>query len=277
MLKQRIITAIALILFVGGPVLLLPPTGFAVLAVAVFLLASWEWSRLCGWNTVAARFAYVVLVALVLAASLTALELLEAPARQAIQSTFLVSGVWWAIALLWIQSYPASASLWQSSWARALIGLLVLVPSCLAFIWLRITGPYIWLVLYLVALVAAADIGAYFFGKALGEKKMVPRVSPGKSWAGLFGGLFCSILLAAGTAYFFSIPLAMTQWLMISALVALSSVVGDLLESMLKRQCGVKDSSNILPGHGGVLDRLDGWTAAAPVFALCLLSVGWSL
>ena len=215
MLKQRVITAVALILFVGGPVLLLAPSGFTALALAVFLLAAWEWGRLCGWATVPARLAYVALVAIVLAATLALLGLLgDAPGKPAVQTTFLVAGVWWAIALLWIQSYPASATLWQSPWARALMGLLVLVPSCLAFIWLRVTGPYVWLVLYLVALVAAADIGAYFFGKAFGEKKMVPRVSPGKSWAGLFGGLFCSVLLAAGTAYFVDVHLGLPQWLM---------------------------------------------------------------
>ncbi|MEM8500477.1 MAG: phosphatidate cytidylyltransferase [Pseudomonadota bacterium] len=276
MLKQRIVTALLLLVFVGGPVLLLPESGFVLLAIVVFSVAAWEWAQLAGFNGSMRRGAYVVVHGVLAIALLWLCGLPDSANPVVLQMVFTVAGVWWALALLWVQSYPASASLWQHAAIRSIMGLLVLLPALLAFVYMRVAGPYIWLVLYLVALVAAADVGAYFAGKAWGVKKMAPRVSPGKSWAGLMGGISAAMLLAVIVFAALPIPMASVQWLLISLIVALSSVLGDLLESMLKRHCGIKDSSQILPGHGGVLDRLDGWTAAAPIFALCLLSVGWS-
>lgn len=277
MLKQRIITALLLLLLIGGLVYLLPPAGFVALALAVFGLAAWEWSQLAGFTATLHRVGYALVTVVLLAIIVFISGLPEAPISASLKGVFTVAGVWWALALLWVQSYPASSRLWQSGIARAIIGWLVLVPCCIALIWLRVLGPHIWLVLYLVALVAAADVGAYFSGKAFGKTKLAPAVSPGKSWAGVVGGLLSAIVFACIILFLFDVPLSALQWLVISALVALSSVLGDLLESMLKRHSGVKDSSNLLPGHGGVLDRMDGWTAAAPIFALALLSTGWVL
>ncbi|MFK7732800.1 MAG: phosphatidate cytidylyltransferase [Pseudomonadales bacterium] len=275
MLKERIITALLLLLFVGGAVLLLPEFGFTVLAIAVFSIAAWEWAQLAGFKDAAQRCGYVVVHGLLAVGLLWLSGMPDNPDPNVLQIVFTVAGVWWAIALLWVQSYPGSSNLWQHWAIRSLMGLLVLLPALLAFVYMRILGPYIWLVLYLVALVAAADVGAYFAGKAWGVKKMAPRVSPGKSWAGLVGGMSAAMVLAVVVFSTLAVPLGATQWLIISLIVSLSSVLGDLLESMLKRHCGIKDSGQILPGHGGVLDRMDGWTAAAPIFALCLLSVGW--
>ena len=127
-------------------------------------------------------------------------------------------------------------------------------------------------------LVWGADIGAYFFGRALGKRKLAPRVSPGKSWAGLFGGLLTSVCIAAGLAVYLQVPVSELVLLLLGAVVVvLFSVVGDLTESMFKREMGIKDSSQLLPGHGGVLDRIDSLTAAVPIFALLLLLSGWSL
>jgi phosphatidate cytidylyltransferase len=134
------------------------------------------------------------------------------------------------------------------------------------------------LILSLMLLVWGADIGAYFFGRAFGKRKLAPRVSPGKSWAGFFGGLFTSVCIAAGLALYLQVPVSqLFVVLLCAAVVVLFSVVGDLTESMFKRQMGIKDSSQLLPGHGGVLDRIDSLTAAAPVFALLLLLSGWTL
>lgn len=127
-----------------------------------------------------------------------------------------------------------------------------------------------------MALVWVADIGAYFSGKRFGKRKLAPHVSPGKSWEGLIGGLLLSLLLTVVVGlyrdwsfgeFLLALPAA--------ALVVLISVVGDLTESMFKRQSGIKDSSNLLPGHGGVLDRIDSLTAAVPVFAVLLWLAGW--
>lgn len=277
MLKQRIVTALLLVVFVGGPVLLLPEAGFTLLAIVVFSIAAWEWAQLAGFQGGIGRGAYVLVHGVLAVALLWLGGLPDSVNPDVLHIVFTVAGVWWALAVLWVQSYPASSNLWQHTVTRSIMGLLVLLPALLAFVYMRVVGPYIWLVLYLVALVAAADVGAYFSGKAWGVKKMAPRVSPGKSWAGLIGGMIAAMLLAFIVYALVEVPLGAAQWLAISLIVALSSVLGDLLESMLKRHCGIKDSSQILPGHGGVLDRMDGWTAAAPIFALCMLSVGWSL
>jgi len=156
------------------------------------------------------------------------------------------------------------------------MGWLVLIPPWLACIYLKQSENGSWLILMLVLLVAAADIGAYFSGRALGKHKLAPRVSPGKTWEGVAGGLLFVFLVAL----LLKLSFGLREWqaLMIVMLpAALVSVVGDLLESMLKRYRGIKDSSQLLPGHGGVLDRIDGLVAAAPVFSLSIMISGWSL
>ena len=156
------------------------------------------------------------------------------------------------------------------------MGLLVLVPTAVACIYIRIQPQGAWLILMVVAVVACADIGAYFSGRAFGKHKLAPAVSPGKSWEGFWGGLGCSMLLALVVAH----ATNGDNWWILLALViptSLASVLGDLVESMIKRHRGLKDSSHILPGHGGLMDRLDSLTAAAPVFALGLMLSGWRL
>jgi phosphatidate cytidylyltransferase len=132
------------------------------------------------------------------------------------------------------------------------------------------------LILLVVMTVATADIGAYFFGKIFGKHQLVSAVSPGKSWEGFWGGLITCMLLAALVAWAANFR-HWIQFLVIIVLVALASVIGDLVESMVKRHRGVKDSGAILPGHGGILDRIDGLTAAAPVFALAIIFSDWKI
>jgi len=131
--------------------------------------------------------------------------------------------------------------------------------------------------LAMVVLVAIADIGAYFSGRRFGRTKLAPRVSPGKSWEGVVGGLCACTVLAVSAHVLLRLEQPSLQAMIAIALAgAAASVVGDLLESMVKRQRGVKDSGTLLPGHGGVLDRIDGITAAGPVVALGLILAGWS-
>jgi len=132
------------------------------------------------------------------------------------------------------------------------------------------------LLMFLFLMVWGADVGAYFIGKAFGKNKLMPNVSPGKTFEGFFGGIAFACFLIAIAAYQLNWNSEqITTVLLVTVLITIVSVIGDLNESMFKRQAGVKDSGSILPGHGGILDRIDSLTATAPVFALCYVLFGW--
>ncbi|NHN37719.1 phosphatidate cytidylyltransferase [Pseudomaricurvus alcaniphilus] len=274
-LKQRVITAIILAACFLLALFALPLSGFALALALVVMLAGWEWANLAGFEPQWQRCLYALLVGLVAAGLAYYTHLLggEALALDRLRDILLLACGWWALALLWVQGYPASAVLWDRRWLKAIMGIVVLVPAWLALVYLHSQEYGQWLVVLVMVAVACADIGAYFSGKAFGKHKLAPNVSPGKSWEGFWGGLGCCLLLAALIGYS-----ASGGWLVFAVIVpaSLVSVLGDLSESMLKRQRGIKDSSQLLPGHGGLLDRIDGVTAAAPVFALAILLSGWS-
>ncbi|WP_444896535.1 phosphatidate cytidylyltransferase [Microbulbifer sp. EKSA008] len=274
MLKQRIITALVLLALFMGVLFLLPMQWFSLIFVAVILLAGWEWANLSNLNR-ALRF--VFLAALGLTLMVTAQYVFsmnfDDPDIDRGRQILAVACGWWALAFLWVQSYPSSAALWGNRWVRGLIGLVVLVPTWLSLVVLRGLDHGAWLVLYVVAIVAAADVGAYFVGRKFGKRKLAREVSPGKSWEGFFGGLGACLILALVTSYLFELPLKNTVLFTFGVLVtALASVIGDLVESMFKRHRGVKDSSHMLPGHGGILDRIDSLSAALPVFTMAALA-----
>ncbi|WP_413662816.1 phosphatidate cytidylyltransferase [Microbulbifer sp. CNSA002] len=274
MLKQRIITALVLLALFMGVLFLLPMQWFSLIFVAVILLAGWEWANLSNLNR-ALRF--VFLAALGLTLMVTAQYVFsmnfDDPDIDRGRQILAVACGWWALAFLWVQSYPSSAALWGNRWVRGLIGLVVLVPTWLSLVVLRGLDHGAWLVLYVVAIVAAADVGAYFVGRKFGKRKLAREVSPGKSWEGFFGGLGACLILALVTSYLFELPLKNTVLFTFGVLVtALASVIGDLVESMFKRHRGIKDSSHMLPGHGGILDRIDSLSAALPVFTMAALA-----
>jgi phosphatidate cytidylyltransferase len=198
--------------------------------------------------------------------------------REQVQPVLGLACLWWCFALLWVKSFPASAALWNSTVVRACMGLLILLPAWFAAVYLlHIEGRGAVMVV-LVLVVAAADIGAYFTGRRFGRHALSPRVSPGKTWEGFWGGVLSAALLAA--LLWSLLParfehLSLTAAVVVGLATALASVLGDLTVSMVKRESGVKDSSSLLPGHGGLLDRLDSLCAAAPTFALGLLLVGF--
>ncbi|MFA5494576.1 MAG: phosphatidate cytidylyltransferase [Porticoccaceae bacterium] len=273
MLKQRIATALVLAALFLGALFGLGALGFALFAAAVIAVGAWEWSRLAGVAAPTARVACLLAVVLLLAglyhfAGFGAAE----AAPGVIRPVLLIGCLWWALALLWVQGYPSSALLWGSVAVRLLMGLAVLVPAWLALTVLgHIEGGRV-LILLVVLVVAAADIGAFFTGRAIGRHKLAPDVSPGKTIEGLAGGLVAVLVLAAlFLAFSPAHQPEWWQWSLVVAVTALASVLGDLVESMVKRHRGVKDSGTILPGHGGILDRIDSLSAALPVFTLLYL------
>jgi len=278
MLKTRIVTALCLLAVFLISLLWLPSAWFSAFIGIVLLAAAWEWANLSGFQGRYHKLIYcIACVILALCTGYYVGLFSVGPLDQSkMLSLFLTTGVWWALALLWVQGYPSSAVLWGSQWMRALIGLFVLIPSGFALIFIRNQPEGAWLILLVVIIVAAADTGAYFSGKAFGQRKLAKEVSPGKSWEGVFGGLLvCSLLTVVMTLLF-----NVDSWLTLLFIViptALVSVLGDLLESMVKRHRGIKDSGNLLPGHGGVLDRIDGLTAAVPIFALAIILSGWQI
>ncbi len=272
-LKTRIITALILAPFAIGGIFFLPPLGFALFTGAIITIGAWEWANMAGIEQPLGRVGFALAVAAIL------YGLLEVPANPVLWAALL----WWIVGFLLVRRYPDGSGRWGSATARAVMGLFVLVPAWVGLNYLR-TGDFqfgdsannLLLILYVFCIVWVADIGAYFAGRALGKAKLAPRVSPGKSWAGVWGGL-----LAVGVFALIVGSLAQASNGDIALLVLASlitggiSVVGDLMESMLKRFRGIKDSSQLLPGHGGIMDRVDSLTAAIPVFALIITQLGW--
>jgi phosphatidate cytidylyltransferase len=268
MLKQRILTGIVLVAVVLGVLLLLPASWFLVCMGGVVLLGAWEWTRLAGLQNLKARAAYVTLVLLALP-----LLYIQDPSQRRL---VLVAGcLWWVYACFLVRRYPAMDTLWRQRWLPAVAGLLVLLPGWSALVSLSMSGAHLLPILLLLGMVSAADIGAYFAGRAFGRHKLAPQVSPNKTWEGFAGGMCCSCAVAVlfGAAAGLGGPLtpqSLLKVLAASLSVAVVSVVGDLFESMVKRMAGVKDSGTLLPGHGGVLDRIDSIAAALPLFAVTL-------
>jgi phosphatidate cytidylyltransferase len=267
MLRTRILTAAILAcILLAGLFLLSPP--WAVLSFgAVFTIGAWEWGGIGALRGAPARLAYAAGVALLL---LFAWRWTATPKHLLLLLS--AACAWWAIALLWLSLAPSR----HHPALVLLCGLPVLVPAFIALARLQVTtqgfarGPQI--VLWLVLMVIAADVGAYFTGHSFGRRKLAPRVSPGKTLEGALGGLSMAALVAwGGAAYFGLPPLAVVGF---GCAVGIFSIVGDLTESMFKRAAGLKDSGALLPGHGGLLDRIDSVTAAAPLYALGLLGSG---
>ncbi|MGL4602013.1 MAG: phosphatidate cytidylyltransferase [Plesiomonas sp.] len=283
MLKQRIITALILVPLVIAGLFKLSPDYFAVLSLALCMLAAWEWALLAGFERKPTRVAIAVICGMGLGASLWAIPVQDASLlldNLFVRSALVIAPVWWLLALGMVLCYPASARWWHNAKRlKVLFGLLTLVPFFWGLIVLRMyaysvdsTFGAVW-ILYVLFLIWGADSGAYFSGKRFGKHKLAPKVSPGKTWEGVIGGLATSALIAVIFDHYSPLQ-ASTHSLIISSIIAVAvSVLGDLTESMFKREAGVKDSGQIMPGHGGVLDRIDSLTAAIPVFACLLLLV----
>lgn len=278
MLKQRVITAVIMAGVFLAAIAYLPVSGLAVLFGILVALGAWEWSSMSGWQHRAARALYVALVLCALVAVYIYCQLGDQPQREQVQPLLGLACLWWSFALLWVKGYPDSAVLWRSVVMRSAMGILILVPGWMSAVYLLSFPPGGLMMIVLVLIAAAADIGAYFSGKRFGKHKMAAVVSPAKTWEGFWGGVAACALLAVLMWYLLperAAHIGLLSVLAVTLITGWASVIGDLTVSMVKRESGVKDSGSLLPGHGGVLDRLDSLCAAAPAFALGLLLAGW--
>jgi phosphatidate cytidylyltransferase len=262
MLKVRIATAVVLAGLLLVTLFVLPPAAARWAFALCFAGGAWEWARFGGLRSARARAAYTLLVGVLLALGWIGSA---DPAHRAA----LLGGacLWWVVAFLWVSFAPGR----QHPALTLLSGTAVLVPAFVALARLQaghgiVRGPVA--VLWLLSLVFGADIGAYFAGRGFGRLKLAPRVSPGKTWEGAIGGMLVVAAVAWCGAAAFRVPVAAAVGF--GCAVGLFSIVGDLTESMFKRSAGLKDSGTLLPGHGGILDRIDSITAAAPLYALGL-------
>jgi phosphatidate cytidylyltransferase len=263
-LKQRIATALVLVPVVAVMVLWLPTQALAGVLAVPALIGAWEWTAFMRLDAAGARLAFCA----VLLALLGTAALLACVFEIWVVGVLEAALAWWLASALWLIKLRCSPP-----WAlQGVAGVLTLAPAWLALVALhaeRPAGPG--LLLFLFALVWAADIGAYFFGRYFGRRRLAPAISPGKTWEGVIGGELAAVVLAVAGAFWFNQPLL--GFVPLCALVVAFSVVGDLSESLFKRQVGLKDSGAIFPGHGGLLDRIDSLTAAAPTFVLGLMAL----
>lgn len=278
MLRQRVVTAVVMAALFLGAMAYLTLAGLALFFAAVVALGAWEWALLAGWRGLAGRAFYVLLVLAGMAALYLYGDLGGVPAREQVQPVLGLACLWWCFSLLWVKGYPTSAVLWGSAPVRCVMGLVSMVGAWFAAVYLLSFPRGGLLMVALILVVAAADIGAFFAGKTFGRHKLAAAVSPAKTWEGFWGGMFSAGLLAL--LFWYLLPphmahVSLTAVMSVTLTTALASVVGDLTVSMVKRESGLKDSGSLLPGHGGVLDRLDSICGAAPVFALGLLLAGW--
>ncbi len=268
MLKQRIITALIIAPIAIACVFFLPIIGFYLFIGAVIAISAWEWANLSGYTGLY-KYLYAFLIVLLMIGSM-----MVPP-----QWILIPAMVWWLIALVLVIRYPGLENLWSGKMTRTLIGVLVLLPGFVALVQLKQSVDSSFLILLLFFLIWGADIGAYFTGRAFGKSKLAPRVSPGKSWAGVWGGMATAVLISLAMTFWIGKPDPLTSrglyFLLACLFVAVISVLGDLTISMFKRHRGIKDSSHLLPGHGGFLDRLDSLFAAGPTFSLFILYFGW--
>ena len=272
MLLQRVLTAAVLAPLVILIILFAPTGIFALIAAAAFLAALWEWSRLSGLKSGAWQIVYLGVAAALFVVFWLLRDTVLTP-------VLLVLGVaWWLVACAWLRHFAFGAAPTSENRAlKLLAGAFVVFPAWVAMVSIDERAPHgHGLTLLALVIVWAADIGAYFSGRTFGKRKLAPQISPGKTWAGAYGALVAGVLVTTlGGWWLLDVRGLQLVGLGILALVTVSaSIVGDLIESLMKRHAQVKDSGTMVPGHGGLMDRLDSVFAALPVFAAGLLLLG---
>ena len=272
MTRIRLLAALVMAPLAIAAILLLPTEWMVALAAVLFLAGLWEWFDLAEIEDTLARSVLLVAHLAMMVAIVWASRSSTGPTLVLFQLASVIGVVWWLLALLWLGSYQFASD--HATHARALklaAGALSVIPAWCALAWIHASTPngHHWLLVALV-IVWAADTGAYFVGRKLGRHKLAPRISPNKTIEGLAGGVIAGVVAGVGIAWLVAgaHPAQLPAVALVALAAVLFSVVGDLFESLLKRHAGVKDSSHLIPGHGGILDRIDGVLAALPVFAL---------
>lgn len=261
MLKHRLLTVALILPIIVLAIFFFNQMGFLLFTALIVIWSAWEWTSLAKLITLPAKIFYVLLIACAL-----------------LVASFMPAGLVLIIALLgWVWALVAVITFavggpacgFQLQTVKLLMGFIALVPAWVAINLLRAGSEGPFLLFYVFLLVWAMDTGGYVVGRLYGKHLMIERVSPKKTWEGFVGGLLLTLLIGLVLQPFVIRNVAMT--LVIVVVAAIFSVIGDLFESMLKRQASIKDSSNLLPGHGGILDRMDSIFAALPVMAFVLL------
>ena len=258
MLKTRILTALVIAPIALLALFYLSASNFKWFLLLVLFVSGWEW----------ANFARLQSLGRVIYAS--GLGAMFFASSDFLMPWIVAAIVWWGAALWLIVQYPSQSALWRRPEVIGLIGVVTLIPCGASLVWLKAQSDAATVLLLLLVLIWAADIGAYFVGRRFGQRKLLPKVSPGKSVEGLVGGLVIAVI--AGFATLELMPkvdgraLGQAGWMLLFLGIGFISVLGDLTLSMFKRSRGVKDSSQLLPGHGGFLDRLDSLFSAAPIY-----------
>lgn len=274
MLKQRILTALVLAPLVIWGVFSLPAFYFSLFILFVAGLASWEWGHLSGIKTALSTGIYSAAAVSATALLVWFVELSE----QQFYILISASIVWWLYRIYCVLTYRAIKETEPASKINVITALSIIfsiVIPLYSLIYLRDMYNAHGYLFYLLMLIWGADIFAYFAGKHLGKNKLAPHVSPGKTWQGAYGALAGTLLVSIVGSYFFGLTIsAVIVFSVLSIVVVIVSIFGDLSESLYKRQSGLKDSGNLLPGHGGILDRIDSLIAAAPFYIVGLFVAG---
>ena len=285
-LKQRIVTAVVLLIALIALTLLTTPLAFAAVVAVIITLAAWEWGAFAQFEGVVPRLFYTLSVFTVLVGTAALSGFWSGADSFTLFRVIVIlcfGVLWWCIAACLLVGYPENSACWNHKFTISLMGLLALVPTWTGLVALKVILPSGYLVLGVVIAVAAVDVGAYFAGRYLGNRPLAPSVSPKKTWEGVWGGFATCCAVSAALVWaaqrdLLEMSSAQILVLLLSCVTTTPfAVVGDLVESMLKRNSDLKDSGSILPGHGGVLDRVDGLLAVAPISVLILLlALDWA-
>lgn len=281
MLKQRIITALVLAPAAILAILFLSVDAFQLVVAVVMGLGAYEWGNMSGLIQRRMKLVFTIIISAIcvgLSLWVPASQIWQQGQLHAVFFWILAAAsVWWAYSLIMVIIYPKASAFWQQSHLiRNLFGVFTLVPTYVAIVTLRSSSFDVdtfygaSLIFYVLGIVWAADVGAFFVGVKFGRTKLRPNVSPGKTYEGFAGGVAASLAIIAFAALHYQVEAkAITLHIAIGVITVAVSALGDLNESMFKRCAGIKDSGKMLPGHGGILDRIDSLTAAFPVFTFC--------